>query len=125
MLFTISGKVLNGNKIGRKLGYPTANLKIDQTIALTDGVYVAQVLYENHLHDGVASVGQKPSIGGGAGRNLEVHIFDFSGDLYGRQIEVTLTEFIRPEKRFATMEELKKQIEEDCAQARNIIKNRR
>ncbi len=112
----ITGTVIGGNKIGRKLGFPTANVAVDEQLAATDGVYAARITVGGRTYDGMANLGRKPSVGGGGARVLEVNIFDFDEDIYGLQIEVELLDFIRPERRFDSFDELKEQITKDKQQ---------
>lgn len=117
MEITITGTVVNGNKIGRLIGFPTANIRIEdagpEAATVTDGVYVARVLFGEREYDAMAYVGAKPTVGGAAVRTLEVYLFDFSGDLYGREITVMLRDFVRPDRRFDSFEALRRQIEAD------------
>ena len=92
----IEGVVEHGRRLGRELGFPTANLAVPEDVAAADGVYL----------------GRNPSVGG-VERRLETHIFDFRGELYGRWLRVELLEKIRDERRFASVEELRGQIARD------------
>ncbi len=109
----ISGQVTGGNKIGRKLGFPTANIAVGDGLDVPDGVYSARVTVGGQTHNAMANLGRKPSIGGDGGRVLEVHLFDFSQDIYDCMIEVELLEFIRPERRFDSFDQLRRQIARD------------
>ncbi len=106
----IRGKVVGGNKIGRRLGFPTANIAVDETLEARDGVYAARVRIDGKTYGAMASLGRKPTVGGDGRRVLETNIFDFSQDIYDRQIEVELLDFIRPERRFDSLDELSRQI---------------
>ena len=110
---TVAGIVTGGNKIGRTMGFPTANIAVDDSLQAADGVYAAEVVYEGRTWDGMAYLGRKPSVSGSAGRVLEVHIFDFDADIYDRHIEVRLGRFVRGERRFDTFAELKEQLKQD------------
>lgn len=112
MEFTITGKVIGGSRTGRKLGFPTANLHIGDVSGIADGVYKARVDIGGRLYEGIANVGHKPTVGSPQ-RLLEVHIFGLSADIYGREITVTLGEFIRPERKFDSLEALREQIRKD------------
>lgn len=107
------GTVINGNKIGRRMGFPTANILIDSNLPVKNGVYKAWVVTDGAKYNSMVNIGVKPTVGSGEKRVLEAHLFDFSGDLYGKEIEVELGEFIRDERRFDSIEELRKQIEKD------------
>jgi riboflavin kinase/FMN adenylyltransferase len=148
----IRGKVEHGNKVGRKLGFPTANICIgdrndiqvearnptgDTPTEASDrpgtadleempnGVYAAKVTVEDdgRRYKAMANLGVKPTFGndGEKRRLLEVHIIDFTGDLYDREIEVELTTRIRPEKKFENIEALKSQIEKDKSEIEKIL----
>ncbi|MCL6635350.1 MAG: bifunctional riboflavin kinase/FAD synthetase [Peptococcaceae bacterium] len=112
------GEVVAGEKRGRALGFPTANLDIDQTLLVpANGVYIAKVYIDGDVYFGVANIGTKPTFQGKA-RNIEVHLLDFYQDLYGKRIKVSFTRRLREEKRFATPADLIKQIEQDILAAR-------
>lgn len=120
----IDGAVLHGEKRGRALGYPTANMKVDGLHLPRLGVYAvkAEVLTGPHkgLYDGVASLGVRPMFGENQ-PNFEVHLFDFSGDLYDRHLSVALIEYLRPEAKFNGLQALIDQMDLDSAQARAIL----
>jgi riboflavin kinase / FMN adenylyltransferase len=120
----IDGEVLHGAKRGRVLGYPTANLSLAGLHLPRFGVYAvkAEVMDGPHrgCHDGVASIGVRPMFGENA-PNLEVHLFDFAGDLYGAHLSVALVDFLRGEERFASIEALVAQMDADSARARTIL----
>jgi len=120
----IDGKVVGGDQRGRDLGYPTANLAIDGLHPPKFGVYAVLVdvldgPHKGHYH-GAASIGLRPTFGGEF-PNLEVYIFDFSGDIYGADISVALVAYQRPELKFDSLDELIKQIDEDCVESRRIL----
>ncbi|MGF1447283.1 MAG: bifunctional riboflavin kinase/FAD synthetase [Pikeienuella sp.] len=118
---TVSGVVERGDQRGRDLGYPTANLAFDAQIVPSYGVYAARVTVHDGLHrgeyDAVASIGERPTFGVNA-PNFEVHLFDFSGDLYGAEISVGLVAFLRGEARFDTVDALIAQMDVDSGEAR-------
>lgn len=120
--FSILGEVLHGQKLGRALGFPTANLVPDPTCRLRHGIYAVRVEVDGALYNGVASFGRRPTIDNGA-PVLEVYLFDFSGDLYGRTIEVFLIGWIRPEEKFPSLDALKAQIAADAERARTILRD--
>ncbi len=117
----ISGRVAEGSRIGRGLGYPTANIPVDDSAEAADGVYAAVVEYGGRRYGAMANLGVKPTFPGGTGRVLELHLFDFTGDLYGENLTAELLEFIRPERKFASPEELRAQIEKDKEQIQRIL----
>lgn len=120
--FRLSGKVIEGEKIGRTINFPTANLHIEETYKLMpcDGVYFIQSQLENRLVYGMMNVGFRPTLEGEK-RSFEVHFFDFKQDLYGALLHIDLLELIRKEKKFDSLEMLKAQLEEDQAKCRQLI----
>lgn len=113
MASILKGEVISGNKIGRRIGFPTANLSVGDDFAVADGVYTATVEWQGEKYRALANIGRKPTVSHAGTRVLEVHLFDFDRDLYGQQITVTLERFLRPERRFDSLEALQKQIEQD------------
>jgi riboflavin kinase/FMN adenylyltransferase len=119
--YSISGRVVRGLGLGRKLGFPTANVNLKRLQAPIDGIFAARVTgLGGPPLDGVASVGTRPTIGGGAPL-LEVLIFDFDRDIYGRYITVHFIERLREERHFADLEALKRQMHVDVAAARAAL----
>ncbi len=118
MGIVVSGKVIAGQQLGRRLGFPTANMAADGVTA-EEGVYAVRVRVGGKAFKGVANLGKNPSVGG-CDRRLEVHLLDFAGDLYGEQIEVELWQKLRDEVRFGSLDELRQQIERDCASVCNM-----
>jgi riboflavin kinase/FMN adenylyltransferase len=120
----VEGPVLHGEKRGRTLGYPTANMSIDGLHPPRFGVYAVQVdvLTGPHAgrYGGVASLGVRPMFGVNTA-NLETFVFDFAGDLYGAEISVALIDFLRPELKFGGVEALVTQMNDDSARARAIL----
>src|SRR5215469_9018880 len=116
----VSGEVVHGDKRGRELGYPTANIRLDPACGLKHGIYAVKVGIGGHRHDGVASFGRRPMFDVGTVL-LEVFLFDFSGDLYGRSIDVAFIDWIRPELAFADAEELVRRMDEDSRRARAML----
>lgn len=120
----IDGPVLHGEKRGRELGYPTANMSIAGLHPPRFGVYAAKVdvlsgPHQGHFH-GAASIGVRPMFGGSV-PNLETFLFDFSGDLYGSRLSVALVDYLRPEMEFDGVDALVARMETDCAEARAIL----
>lgn len=109
----ISGVVIGGNKFGRRLGFPTANIAVDPSWPMKDGVYAAQAVVECVQYDGMAYLGHKPSVGGDGKRVLEINLFDFEGDLYGKTIEIRLLEFMRGEETMTSFDALRARLAED------------
>jgi riboflavin kinase/FMN adenylyltransferase len=119
-LWTVPGIVGTGNRVGRTLGFPTANLTLGDLIEPRRGVYAVKAIVDGGSLDGVANFGRRPTVGSQAPL-LEAHLFDFSGDLYGKEIEVAFVRFIRDEKKFDGLDALKAQIAEDCLAARRLL----
>ena len=113
----VSGEIVHGDKRGRELGYPTANLRLDPTCELRHGIYAVRVGVGDRRYDGVASFGRRPMFDVGTVL-LEVFLFDFSGDLYGQIIDVAFIDWIRHELKFDTIEELVRRMDEDSRRAR-------
>ena len=117
----IEGEVRHGDKRGRDLGFPTANLAMGEDFNLRHGIYaVRAALQSGEVRDGVASFGRRPTFDNGA-QLLEIHIFDFAGNLYGRTLQVELVGWIRGEERFASAEALVGRMHEDVQRARQIL----
>ena len=118
----IRGTVVHGDKLGRVLGWPTANMWIGRHLEPARGVYAVTVaLPDGTQAKGVANVGRRPTLGGDPETRLETYIFDWSGDIYGQEIGVRLVHFLRPDAKFAGLEELKAAIAEDARQARAFL----
>ena len=116
----VSAPVVHGDARGRELGYPTANLKLDPGCGLKFGIYAVRVGLEGLRYDGVASFGRRPTFDDGPPL-LEVHLFDFSGDLYGASIDVAFLAWIRSELKFTSVAELIRRMDEDCRLARAAL----
>jgi riboflavin kinase/FMN adenylyltransferase len=115
--------VRHGDKRGRLLGFPTANLALDPSCRLRHGVYAVTIEIDGVLRDAVASFGRRPTFDNGAPL-LEVFVFDFEGDLYGKEVEVAFYGFLRGEEKFDSVDALIAKMEDDSAKAREILKNR-
>jgi riboflavin kinase/FMN adenylyltransferase len=117
----VEGHVAQGEKRGRELGFPTANLKLEHTLLPAFGIYAVRVhLPDGRVFDGAASFGIRPTFALESPL-LEVHLFGFSGDLYGALIAVELIAYLRPEKKFDSIEALKAQIAADCDDAKRTL----
>jgi riboflavin kinase / FMN adenylyltransferase len=120
--WAIEGVVGPGAQRGRTIGFPTANVALGAYLRPRFGVYAVRVdVGRGVLRPGVANLGVKPTVGGVEAPLLEVHVFNFEGDLYGRRIEAALIAFLRPERRFDTFPALVAQINEDAAAARRVL----
>jgi riboflavin kinase / FMN adenylyltransferase len=116
--YAVFGRVVPGRKLGRELGCPTANIETDGFQLPPDGVYAVRVRIGEKTFAGVANLGVRPTVSRGDKRMLEVHLLAFEGDLYGLEIEVEFLRFLREEKKFGSMEELRAQIGRDVAAVR-------
>ncbi|MCW5715477.1 MAG: bifunctional riboflavin kinase/FAD synthetase [Bauldia sp.] len=116
-----TGPVIHGDKRGRELGYPTANIRLETASALRHGIYAVMAAWPGQpTRSAVASFGVRPTFLMDAAPLLEVHVFDFDGDLYGKEMTVTFLAWLRPEERFEGIESLVAQIDRDAAAARAI-----
>lgn len=116
--YAVRGEVVVGHRLGRRLGFPTSNLVIDEdTVVPPNGVYVTYCVFEGRRYPSVTNVGVKPTIGS-CKKNIETHIFDFDMTLYGKTIEVEFVTKMRDEVKFDSMDELSEQIVRDCREAR-------
>jgi riboflavin kinase/FMN adenylyltransferase len=119
----IEGEVELGDQRGRTIGFPTANVALGEHLRPRFGVYAVRALVDGDWRNGVANLGRRPTFGK-LRENFEVHLFDFSGDLYGKTLRVVLVEFIRPEMKFSGLDRLKAQIAADGAAARKLLNGR-
>lgn len=121
--FCLHGKVVVGNQIGRTLGFPTANIDVgdDTKLIPINGVYAVEIGWKNQLFKGMMNVGERPTIRLNKGRTLEVHIFDFQDDLYGKEIEVRFLKRVRTEQNFPNLAELSAQLKKDETTIRNYF----
>lgn len=120
--YTIRGTVEHGAKLGRQLGYPTANLRLGTYLRPRYGIYAVRgTLADGTVLNGAANLGIRPTIEGEPLELLEPYFFDFSGDLYGQTIDVALIAFLRPEAKFGGLDALKVQMAQDCDKAREIL----
>jgi riboflavin kinase/FMN adenylyltransferase len=118
--YGIAGVVARGAARGRALGFPTANLAAPPSILLADGVYAARATWDGGSASAVVNLGVRPTVDG-ATRLIEAHLFDVTPDLYGRRLRLEFLDRIRPERRFASLDELRAQIAEDAATARRLL----
>jgi riboflavin kinase/FMN adenylyltransferase len=120
--YQFSGPVVKGRQLGRTIGFPTANIQVQKKYKLIpkNGVYATQVFLRNKQYRGIMNIGNRPTVEG-LGRTQEVHIFEFSDDIYGETIKVEILEFIREETKFENIGDLIKQIELDCQSAKSIF----
>ncbi len=122
--YRLIGEVIQGQQLGRTLGFPTANLQLSPNKFLPRyGVYAVRVTWDdqkskNHL--GVMNIGCRPTVAQGQPATVEIHLLDWSGDLYGKILTVDIEQFLRPEQKFVSLDQLKTQIQLDCIQAKSL-----
>jgi riboflavin kinase/FMN adenylyltransferase len=126
--YTVLGRIIHGKHLGKQLGFPTANVAVENEELPPNGVYAVEVEVKTDgqgqpsMARGVANLGLRPTVESGAvDRSLEVHLLDYEGDLYGGELEISFLQFLREEKKFAGLEELKAQIARDVAAARELL----
>lgn len=120
--YSITGIVVEGNKIGRTIGFPTANIEIEDKYKLiaAGGVYACKVNIDGNIYLGMGNIGTRPTVGIN-GPVTEVHIFDFDKDIYGEEITIYFLNRIRDEKKFNNLDELKSQLEHDRVQVKGLL----
>ncbi len=122
--YAVSGRVQKGFQRGRTIGFPTANLRPRTDLLLPNGVYAVTVAVDDKTTvPGVANVGMNPTFANNR-RTIEAHLFDFSADLYGKRLRVSFIEFLREERKFPSVPELVRQIQEDAGRARAVLASR-
>ena len=120
--YFVQGEVVHGNEIGRTLNAPTANLLPPREKLLPPfGVYVTRAEVDGRAYGGITNVGRKPTIAGDSPVGVETHLFDFSAWIYGKEMKVEFLKAVRPERKFASLEELKSQMAEDMAYGRRCL----
>ena len=110
---SIKGKVIHGAKLGRQLGFPTANIDASRLTDVDNGVYAARIKVAGRNYNAMANIGTRPSVDGQT-RLLEIHIFNYRGSLYGRYVKINLLKKIRDEQRFDSIDALKAQLLKDA-----------
>lgn len=115
--YAIHGRVAHGAKLGRTIGFPTANIHLKRLVVPVQGVFAVQVLVADAIYSGVANIGFRPTVNGTRSQ-LEVHLFDFNDDLYGKRLEIRICHKLRDERKFESFSALQTQITEDAKQAR-------
>src|SRR5437868_3206707 len=118
--YTILGTVVRGDDLGKKIGFPTANLSAHNEQFPPNGVYFAEAKLDGTVYPGVVNLGYRPTVSSKSERILEIHLFDFKRDIYGKDVEVRFIRFLRPEKKFENVEALTRQIGLDVRQAREL-----
>jgi riboflavin kinase / FMN adenylyltransferase len=119
--YTILGTVVHGDNLGKKIGYPTANLSAHSEQFPPNGVYFAEAILDGERLPGVVNLGLRPTVSSGkSDRVLEIHLFDFGRDIYGKDLQLRFVRYLRPEKKFENVDALVQQIERDVQQAREL-----
>ena len=118
--FALIGEVVVGEKLGGKLGLPTANLAVENELLPAKGVYVTMVAFESAAYRSVTNVGIRPTVGG-TKLTVEAHLLNFSRNIYGTEMEIQFLKRIRDEKRFVGLDQLKAQIHDDIEYARDYF----
>lgn len=118
--YVVRGRVVHGKKRGKTLGFPTANLKLENEVHPATGVYAVWIQRNGDIFPGVANIGYNPTFGNDE-LSVEAHILDFDGDIYEQELQVHFVQRLRPEKKFSGVDELIARIQEDIALARNIL----
>lgn len=119
----VLGKVVHGDGRGQQLGFPTANVLPETDVLPPRGVYAAEVILDGNVHQAVANLGTRPTFSQDEQTVLEVHLLDWRGDLYGRDLEVAFHQLLRPEQRFTSADELRAQIGHDVTMARQALQH--
>lgn len=120
--YRICGRVVHGRKLGRGIGFPTANVDLHRRVSPVRGVFAVRVHgIDPEPLPGVANVGTRPTVDGGSRDRLEVHLFDFARDVYGAHVDVEFVRKIREERKFPSFDDLRRQIELDAQQARGMF----
>ena len=121
--FFLDGTVVSGYHVGRKIGFPTANLRVGDPDKLlpADGVYAVHVFLDGKKYGGMLSIGYRPTLDNGPDRSIEVHIFHFNADVYNRPMRISFVRHTRPELKFDSIEELISQLHKDEAEIKSIL----
>ncbi|MGJ8723093.1 MAG: bifunctional riboflavin kinase/FAD synthetase [Roseibacillus sp.] len=120
--YSVMGEVKEGRKLGRTIGFPTANIVPQAEQLPPEGVWAVEARWTEEWHPAVANLGRRPTVGAEDDRVLEVHLFDWEGDLYSKEVEVRFRSFLREETKFDGLEALKKQIGRDVEAAKEFLK---
>lgn len=120
--YAIVGEVIEGDKVGRQLGFPTANLKVARLVLPPNGVYAAHAEIAGKIHRAAVNIGQRPTLNSPSPQiHVEAHLLDFSDDVYGKEMELTFVDKIRDEQKFPSVDDLKQRIAKDVETARKLF----
>ncbi len=125
--YRLKGKVITGDKLGRTMGYPTANIEVEEQIKLipAEGVYLVRVFVKDQAFFGMLNIGNRPTVKANGDKRIEVYLFDFNEDIYGASITVEFLEWLRGDEHFPDMEGLKAQMDKDKENALALVPNYR
>jgi riboflavin kinase/FMN adenylyltransferase len=123
--YSINGVVIKGKQIGRSIGFPTANIKVEDINKLIpkEGVYAVRVTIGNENFSGMLNIGYRPTVGRDNQLSIEVHIFDFQKNIYGKQLTLEIIKHVRNEIHFTNVNDLTKQLEQDLTESKNILRS--
>jgi riboflavin kinase/FMN adenylyltransferase len=120
--YSLAARIIAGDKLGRRLGFPTANLEVSGLVLPPNGVYAARAVVQRQTHRAVVNIGHRPTLQNPSPQlRVEAHLLDFNGDLYGEDIEITFAEELREERKFPSLAALREQIARDVAAARRVL----
>jgi riboflavin kinase / FMN adenylyltransferase len=121
--YQLTGEVVKGNQIGRKIDFPTANVHVENPFKLIphDGIYAVKLTEGTAIYNGMLNIGFRPTIGGVPNKTIEANLFDFDGDLYGKKLTVSFVKFLRSEQKFENLEALKSQLALDKTTAKKAL----
>ncbi len=121
---SVLGSVIKGSSLGRRIGFPTANINPHHEVIPAPGIYAVKIIFSGKIYDGACYIGRRPTIYASNKRLvIEAHIFDFHKDIYGEFLEIQFIKFIRPDKKFASIEDLAHQIKKDIISCRKILQH--
>lgn len=123
--YSLKGRVVNGRQIGRQIGFPTANIRPGCALKMLpkSGAYAVSITLDGQPFSGMLNIGTRPTVSSSAQQNAEVHIFDFTQDIYEKYVTITFADRLRDERKMSSLEELKKQLKEDEVKARKILQS--
>jgi len=121
--YSLQGKVISGHKVGRHIGFPTANVAVQKEKLLPAcGVYAIRVKLDESFYDGMLCIGHRPTLSNGDELSVEANLFDFCGDLYGKELVLSLVDRLRDEQPFSSLQALQEQLEQDAVRAREVLR---
>jgi riboflavin kinase/FMN adenylyltransferase len=121
--YTLAGEVVRGDGLASRMGFPTANIKVQNELIPANGIYSGRVHVDGEVYGGAVYIGGRPTVDNALNKRVEVHLFDFSKNLYGAEIEVEIIDYVRSDKKFSSVEELVAQIDEDCKKIKVLLES--